>query len=632
MNSTPDQDKWLALVLNRTPQGTIPSTDEPKTVAAAPGAPAPPPPPPPPGPNDPPDTPPDEPKTPPKKPRATIVWAAPAAVDHAPGDVALTGAQLNATTIPPGLALVYLPAAGARLGVGIHDLTVSLAPEIPFEADPAHVQLVVRKPRAVITWAKPANAAFTQGGFVPGPAQLNATVAPNGPAITYTQDTPGSLAVGSHRITASLADTEPCSADPVTITLEVTKAPATIDWAQPADIPWLQGGITPGDKQLDATTTPNAIKLTYTPETPFPLAIGPHKITASIAEGEPYEAAPKTVTLTIAKGKATISWPQPVPMTWAPRGVTPGPTQLDATTEPPGLLVTYPDLPQGPLEPNTYPVTATLADPSYEAVPVPRSLVVNKAPHGLAWSRALSVPFTPGGLLMSEKFKGAVTNPNKLDLAFTPPLGTRFNAVGPQPLSVTVTDIAHYDPTPLVGTLNISPGKATIKLTPPTTLKSGPEGTLKFDTAVLNATTEPPGLALDYYPEADELLNIGFNSFTVSLAAFEANFQAEPATISITIESGKVETPALTLPDDPPEVIGSIPRGEYPIGAANVIPHIHFYKSSDYHLKILYGNKIKRLNITKSGTLHAQHLQALEAAADIPAVLAIVQAIVEKYG
>lgn len=555
---------------------------------------------------------------------ATINWTTPAPVEWTPGGFKLTTTQLNATTSPPDLPLVYTPGPeDAPLGVDTHLLGVALEPGTGYVAEPKQVSLVVKKAPAKIVWAAPAPVTWAPDGFVPGETELNAKADPGG-KIAYTHETQGPLSPGEHKITASIADGEPYEAAPVTVTLTVKKAPAKIAWATPAPVTWAPDGFAPGETELNAKADPGG-KIAYTHETEGPLSPGEHKITASIAEGEPYEAAPVTVTLTVKKAPATIVWATPAPVPWVPGGFVPDGTQLNADTQPPGLSFDYSghDGPGKELGPHV--LTATLTEPNYEAAPKQVTLVVTPADPQLSWVKATgTTPWKPD-LKVPSAIVGQVTNPLLLPLSFKPAIGDPLS-LGRNTIDV-IADDPHYDQTPKTLRLTVVPMKAEIKHHKEAEVIADTARGWAFDASALKAITEPRGLPLVYNVTAGDSLYPGM-PITISLDPAVKTHAAEP--VEATPKFVYPE-PEEDQPDEPAENIKiskSVEGREYPYGSANTVPHIHKY-GADFHIKLGTG---ERLDLVRNGKLLKDELRIVRGACKgRPRLLATVNFLVKDY-
>jgi hypothetical protein len=163
----------------------------------------------------------------------TITWAAPANIQYG---TALGAAQLNATATLAGSAVAgvftYSPAAGAALGVGTHQLSVTFTPsDSSYQSASASVSLTVTRAPLTVT-ANPAsrsygadNPAFSAAyaGFVAGddPTDL-------GGALTFSTPAVPASSVGSYAVTPSGLVSNNYAISFVAGTLSVTPAALTV--------------------------------------------------------------------------------------------------------------------------------------------------------------------------------------------------------------------------------------------------------------------------------------------------------------------------------------------------------------------------------------------------------------------
>lgn len=340
------------------------------------------------------------------------------------------------------------------------------------------------------------------------------------------------------------------------------------------------------------------------------------------------------------KQEVRIEWAELEPVEWIPGGYILGEKQFTAKATPKEAKIRYSCSQEGPLEVGDYKVTATVdgADTT-EGASVTRKLSVTKAKTGLRWKAKPEAFFTHGGFLLTKEFLDrTIDNPKQLKLVFTPAPGTRLPVKDNHPLTVVPEDKDHYDATPVTTTLNVKRGIAKVTWEVPERI----DWTRGWLDALMNARTEPPAIGLKYDPDDGDGL-AGYVNLKLSLADDElTDWQLIPATVSRKIqviatdayglyqsqEKGRKiqEEKSRTAPKSKlsskeleelrqrreankklanelaeKDVEQSRLTSEFPFGAANAIPHIHSYPSG-FHLKIMVGSKIKRMNLVQDGT------------------------------
>lgn len=311
--------------------------------------------------------------------------------------------------------------------------------------------------------------------------------------------------------------------------------PARINWDPPADVVWAPGGFALGDTQLNATTEPGGLRLAFDPPAGQRLGVGTHTLTASLAPGQIYSAQPKQVQLKVGKIPARIVWNPPANVIWVPGGFTPGATQLDAVTDPPGGQIVYVHETDGPLAPGPHRITGRIAeDDNYEAAPVTHTLTVDKAPARIIWDTPASVPWTPpGGFIVGDSQLNATTDPPGLKIVYSGHDGGG-KEVGDHQLTAKLDD-PNYVAADTSVTLTVT--KADPRLSWPRTsghtkVKAGTR--LTVNAPITNQVANPDNVALTFTPSAGAPLALGANTITVT-ASDTAHYIQTPRTFTLTI-------------------------------------------------------------------------------------------------
>jgi hypothetical protein len=612
-----------------------------------------------------------------RKAPAVIHWQDPAPVTWEPGGFELSEAELDAQTVPPGLDLRYEPPAGRKLPPADHVLTATLN-EANYRADPVSVTLTVEKIRATIQWQTPGPVTWTPGGFIPGGGQLCATVSPPGAEIIYKQKTPGALPAGTHEITASLSPAGCYVAEPLSIDLVVRKLPVQIVCEKLVETEWTPGGYVLDTALLRATTIPPGIALTYAQDPPGSLPPGKYEVQITVADTVSCEAAPVTVTLKVRKAQAQIDWKNPEPVDYVSPGFVPGKDQLNAETRPLGLDLKYTWLNQGALPAGSHKLTASLDPESpYQCTPVAVTLQVRKVGAKLAWKAVASAVYVTDGYPLGDTELNQVDNPSGMALRFEPVKGTLLDP-GEYTLRAIPND-PNFESAPATTKFVVKKAPATITWPQPGPIAWDDVNRATFGDLQRTATTQPDGLALIYTLGNDQLLQNGDalepgqNKIVVSLDPAEIGYEARPVTCRIEVtqteqqkerarerrrlakaqtggdremtgveqererqrqrqrEQNRQRAEALAQEDVPNAMLNA----EYPIGAANVVPHIHSYPTG-FHLKIIDGRKIRRIYLVINNVRTNAVAEALRIAWDYDVehgtrLRKVLNALLEKF-
>jgi hypothetical protein len=196
---------------------------------------------------------------------------------------------------------------------------------------------------------------------------------------TYGPSTNAPTDAGSYTVTASLTNTD-YTAEPVTGTLTIAKAPATLTLTDPSPSFVYDGTA----RSVTATTNPASLVgtsvsyegtsgTTYGPSTSAPTDAGTYTVTATLANPN-YTAAPVSGTLAITQAIATLTLGN-LNQTFdgSAKAVTVTTAPVSNLT---GVTVTYDGLATAPSAVGRYAVEATLTNRNYSATPARGTLVI----------------------------------------------------------------------------------------------------------------------------------------------------------------------------------------------------------------------------------------------------------------
>ncbi|MCA8975343.1 MAG: hypothetical protein KDC98_11525, partial [Planctomycetes bacterium] len=315
-----------------------------------------------------------------------IAWTAPAPREYVAGGYSLSATELCAVQPVGGGALIYDPLPDTRLQPGVHRLTVKSAAGELCEPAEASVEFTVTKAVVKITWPQPAAVDVVAGGFVLGPAQLAATTEPPNVKLRYSPASGTRLGAGEGELVAEIAEPELYEAEAARVRLPVRKLVPKIVWNTPDPCDHLDGGFKLGATQLDATITPGAGALVYTPAANTVLAPGEHELRVEAAATDLCERAVQSVKFVVRKARPRITWNTPADVVYVPGGFVLGATQLNASADLAGVTFKYTPSANTKLDAGEHVLKVESATPdTFEFAPVTVKLKVKKATPVITW-------------------------------------------------------------------------------------------------------------------------------------------------------------------------------------------------------------------------------------------------------
>jgi hypothetical protein len=453
---------------------------------------------------------------------AWAVWYRPAnIVDGTP----LSATQLNATAPVPG-TFTYSPAAGTVLNAGVDQiLHVTFTPDdsVNYDGSNAAVPLTVDKATPVVTWNAPADIVY---GTALGAAQLNATANLPG-TFSYSPAAGAVLGAGTQTLSATFTPDDAANYSTITssVTLNVTKAPSTISWTNPADIVY---GTALGSAQLNATANVQGT-FNYSPAAGTVLGAGTRTLSVTFTPWDAnHSAATASVTLNVAKAGTTLIWTPVAPLTY---GTPLGAAQLNAFavavdgtfsyTPPAGTVLSA--------GVHTLSVTFTPNDPAnYNSASATALTEVFRAASTISWSNPSAIVY--GTPLNASQLNATANVPGTF--SYSPDLGTVLNA-GWHTLSVTFTpaDAVNYVDATSSVTLNVAKATPTVSWSSPADIVYG----TALSGFELNATSNVPG-TLTYSPAAGAVLSAGAQTLSVTFTPDDpANFNGATASVALNV-------------------------------------------------------------------------------------------------
>lgn len=232
-----------------------------------------------------------------------ITWEDPAPITYG---TPLGATQLNATSNVFG-TWIYSPSQGTYLDAGQHQILsltfIPSDPTLPTVSDSVTIDVIPAD--AIIAWSAPEAIVY---GTPLSATQLNATANVQG---TLVYDPPlGTVLNRGDRQTLSVT-LQPSSMNfqpsTASVLIDVRPAPATIHWANPADIVF---GSPLSPVELNATAD-SAGQFSYTPGLGAILDAGDKQelIVTFAPDSDNYSPASATVSLNVLKATPLITWP-----------------------------------------------------------------------------------------------------------------------------------------------------------------------------------------------------------------------------------------------------------------------------------------------------------------------------------
>jgi hypothetical protein len=463
-----------------------------------------------------------------------ISWPAPASIVYG---TALSATQLDAT-ISPAIAgtFTYVPAAGAVLGSGVQNLSVTFIPTDTTDYAPvmASTTLTVAKASTSIVW--PAPAAMTYGTAL-GAAQLDASVSPAIPgAFTYAPAAGTVPGAGVQSLTVTFTPTDTIDYAPLTAstTLTVAKASASIAWPAPAAITY---GTALGTTQLDASVSP-AIPgtFTYVPAAGTVLDAGVQSLSVTFTPTDATDYAMQTAstTLTVAKASASIVWPAPTAIMY---GTALSTTQLDATVDP-AIAGTFTYLPAAGtvLSAGAQVLTVTFTPANaanYTTQTASTPLTVTDATETIVWPAPAAISY---GTALSTAQLDATVNPAIAGtFTYLPAAGTVLSA-GVQVLTVTFTptDTADFATQTASTTVLVDRTMPTIAWPAPAAITYGSALSATqldaiTDSVIAGSFTYSPALGTRLPAGANQVLSVTFTPSDT------LDYRTQTATVALTV-------------------------------------------------------------------------------------------------
>lgn len=263
-----------------------------------------------------------------------VSWSAPAPI---PCGTALGNAQLNASASIPG-TFIYTPAAGERLAVGKHTLSVTFNPEDAAGYTEAQATVVLTVIRSVPAIAWPTPEPITYGTKLSG-IQLAATASVPG-TFAYLPGEGAILAAGTHTpvVTFTPKDMTGYTTAQAAASLTVIKADPVVTWENPTPI---TVGTPITSAQLNATASVPG-NFTYTPAAGEALPVGRHMLSVTFTpmDAENLNTVEATVSIAVTKlTPPTVRWEPPASISY---GTALSSTHLNATSSIAGTFVYSP--------------------------------------------------------------------------------------------------------------------------------------------------------------------------------------------------------------------------------------------------------------------------------------------------
>jgi YD repeat-containing protein len=477
----------------------------------------------------------------------TILWNDPASMTTLQS---LGSLQLNATVIPSGTTpagqVTYTPPAGTFLDPGVQELRVTVAATAYYEAASATVDVFVTRARPIVQWTTPSPIVY---GTPLSAAQLNASASVPG-TFAYVPSEGATLDAGTQPLwLVFIADDPRYEAVVSTVQLQVTKAPQTITWSNPAPIVY---GTPLSQTQLNARVTisgpaSNGIVF-YTPSAGTILSSGAAQtLTVTVDATDNYDGATASVAIDVLKATPEITWQNPAPIVYGtPLGV----TQLSATANVNGTFDYAP--PAGTIlnagSGQTLATHFTPADAhNYNSADAASTIDVAKAKQSIHWTAPSPVVY--GTPLSSAQLNASVgvAGPSPAGaLTYAPAGATVLNAGTGQTLSVTAAETPNYDSATASVALDVRPAPLSLRVDP----KSKPYGAaLPTLTGTLTGIVNSDPITPSYSTPATQQSAAG--SYPINGALIDPNHRLANYDVTITPAAITIAPSPLSITANP---------------------------------------------------------------------------------
>jgi hypothetical protein len=406
------------------------------------------------------------------------------------------------------------------------------------------------------------------------PADLKASTTPTEEPLGYLPGKGTHLFFGKEN-SATISFKEYGIGKDVEVSIVVAKPTVTIDWEDPADLPWPGSPFTPGEAQKKATAKDEATHIRYAWDSKAGEQPGSFTITAKVADDAPYTAEPVTKTFKLLPANPMLSW-KTIPKLPMPKGGVEV-DDLKAYVNNPLKL----DFTCGRVGGGT-----RLRAGEHQLVAIPKdTLRYDNA------GTTTDVTVTKGELTIATSLGRQVTVKDDEPLI----------EVSARTLVITLTDTKDqqvkgrplsFDP-PEGSILEPGSNKIRVELAPEE--KDWTARALSISVNVIYPERHKQGLrsAREVAKRAED------EALRQAKVEVPSEQQQENRRLAEDLEKLAIETGTL--------------RSEYPYGAANKIPHIHRY-GNDFHVKMVQGTKIRRFNMVQDGERYPAVEEALAAA------------------
>ena len=390
---------------------------------------------------------------------------------------------------------------------GFKGLGKSIAEEVFRNDDPPSISIAPpaeSRQTPTLTWSTPGK--LTSGDALTAD-QLNATASVAG-TFDYSPALGEVLAAGKHKLSVTFTPTDSATYANAraTVSITVSKATPTIEWAAPRAI---KSGTPLSATQLRATASvPGTFD--FSPAPGSVLDPGKHTLTATFhpEDSANYVKAQATVSLTVNRNRTapTVEWLPPEPIE---SGKQLSAEQLCATASVPGEFDYSPALGEV-LEVGTHTLSVIFTpkdDASYTATEATVSITVVRATPTIEWATPKSIEC--GTPLDTTQLCATASIPGKY--VYSPAIGEVLQA-GVHTLSVTFTprDRADYTSAEATVLITVTMTKPVIEWPAPKPMNFGKQ----LDATQLCATASVPG-TFEYVPAPGTLLLEGTHTLSV---------------------------------------------------------------------------------------------------------------------
>lgn len=452
-----------------------------------------------------------------------------------------------------------------HLGRRLSDKNAEAERPTPVELAPASVSGV----QPIVCWAAPERIIYGTGL---SSAQLNATASVQG-RFLYTPGPGYILPAGTHTLWAAFSAADSPEDNPVLaeVSITVSKATPSIQWATPADV--LTGAALSAAQLNASASIPGTFD--YSPGAGEVLSAGRHAlaVTFNPKDNANYTTAQAIVSVNVAKTVPEINWARPESI---PYGMPIGAAELSASASVPGTFE-YSPAPGEVLSAGSHTLSVTFIPDDrarYSTALANVPLTVTKATPAITWPAPKEIVY--GSALNDTQLNATASVPGAF--YYNPAQGAML-AAGEHAPSVTFTpsNLSDYAPAQAAITLTVAKAAPAVIWHAPDSISSD----TPLSSAQLNASASIPGTFI-YNPAPGELLEPGIHTLSVTFTP-DDQVNYVPAHVGVSLVVSEIISPDITWPG-PISISYGTALGHEQLNARSTVPGSFFYTPAAGHV------------------------------------------------